>query len=193
MLTKNLLAVLLTVIGTTAFANENDASRLTIVPQKGGDAYKLIYQSETPEPVFVSIKDQSGDFILREKFTRTDGFILPVNFRNVKTGTYHVEIKGRKDAVTETISHVSKSDLLKSRVFIQNNNGKMGIVGYDLGASDLYVEIYDSKSNLVYNDRINANGVLNKTFQFEKINSDWVDVEVYHRNDLIAESRVNLK
>lgn len=193
MITK-IFAVLLTVISTTAFATEKDSAhnQLRIVSKQGGDSYKLIYEPKISEPVFVSIKNQAGNIIASRRLTKNDGFILPVNMKNVESGKYNVSVRGRSEIVEGTLNHTTKSDYLKSRIFLQNRGGLFGLVGYDLGVSELDIKIFDNNGNLVHKDAITTNGVLNKTYKFKDIDSSWVEIVVYHKNDVLGKTRIKI-
>lgn len=191
-MTTKLLTVLLTVISTVGFATDNESKEnyLKVVPKIGGDSYKIIYQGKTAEPVFVSIKDESGRVIAKERYRKTEGFILPVNLENISSGTYKIEIKSKSNFTSGEINHQSRADYLKSRLFLQTKNGMFGLVGYELGVNDLYVLVTDDKNNIVYKDRFETNGVLNKQYKLDIKDSKWLSVAVYHGNDLLIKSRV---
>ena len=192
MMTTKILAVLLTVIGTTTLAADKDSakSQLRIIPKVESSSYKLIYQSQKAEPVFVSIKDEHGATLVTERYKRSEGFILPVNFEDAKTGTYHVEVKGKTGSVAETIKHISRADYLKTKLFLQVKDGLVGIAGYDLGKTKLSVVVYNDKSEQVYNEVIRANGVLSKQYNFQTKNSEYLDVAIYHGNSKLTEKRI---
>lgn len=193
--TTKLLAVLLTVISTTGFAKVNDSTfvrNLKVLPKTGSDSYKVIYQAQTAEPVFVSIKDAQGSLLLSERYARTSGFILPVNLENAKSGTYQVEIKGKQGSVSETIDHTSQADILKNRLFIQENKNKIALVGYDLGVTQLQVLVFNGNQELVYKDQVTTDGVINKSYDLNAIKAG-AEVVVYHENDALISKTIDLK
>ncbi len=197
MTTKKLLVVLLTVICTTAFAEANDSTflkYLKVVPRLGSSSYKLIYQSQTEESLLVSIKDAKGDLLVRQRLSKTNGFILPVSLRNVESGSYRIEVKGKSGSLTETINHTTQSDYLMERLFLQKGKrGQFALVGHDLGNSEFNLLVYDDQSNQIYSDTLLSQVLLNKRYNLGNVPSEWVKILVYHRGDLLIESRIELK
>lgn len=198
MTTKKILAVLLTVISTTSFVNANDSTynkHLKVVPRMGTTSYKLIYQSQQEEPLYVSIKDEKGVLLMSERLRRTSGFILPLNLQKIETGTYQVEVKGKLGSVTETINHTSQADYLKKNLFVQKGkNGQFAVVGFNLGSTTFGLNIYDDQSRLIYSDRIVAEGgVLNKGYNLGQLLSKSVNMLIYHNDEMLIESEMIVK
>ena len=154
---------------------------------------KLIYQAQEAEPVYVSIKNSRGDLLLNERYSKTDGFVLPLNMETAASGSYEVEVKGKLGTIKETIVHTSQADLLKERLFIQTKDGMFGVVGFDLGATDFNVLVYNDQSEMIYQDKVTSDGILNKVYNLEEVNSKWVNIVIYHEGDAIISSQLDLK
>lgn len=196
MTTIKLLSVLLIVISTCSISEANDSTfqkSLRIVPESKADLYKLIYQREQAEPVWVSIKDVSGNLLVNERFSKTDGFILPLNLEVVGSGTYNVEVRTKSDVVEETIVHTSKLDQLKERIVLQTNGSLMALVGFDLGMADLQMWIYDEESQLIHKESLEASEMIQKEYDLGELDTEQATVVVYHDSQLVLESKIALK
>ena len=196
MTTKNYLAVLLTVMGTSVFASTSDSTfrkGLKIVPKISSNSYKVIYETPVKEPVFVSIKNSKGSLLVSERYSKTDGFILPVNLDGARSGSYTIEVKGKSSSVSEIINHISQADVLRDKMVIQKgSNGQFAIVGYDLGEVELNLEILDAKGNLAFKDELKSQGFINKAYRVSDKLSGEAKILVFHENDLLFETILNV-
>lgn len=107
MKTKSILIAALIIIGSvSAMANEKPetATGLAVVPVKGSNVYKVIYKGENEGKVKVNLFNNQREVVFSQTIAN-GGFILPLNFSNLSSGEYTVELVGANGKKVQKFVH----------------------------------------------------------------------------------------
>ena len=153
------LAVLLVVASVASFAGKDEPRRtgLAVVPVKGSEIFKVIYQGESAGKVKLNIYDNTGAVVYTETIAGLAGFICPVNFRGLASGDYTIEVV---DASGKKIEKVWYAPVKESGSFhvVRLNDGKF-LLSISGKTNDIVtVKIYDNDDNLLYKEAKEING-----------------------------------
>jgi len=114
MKTKSLMLIALVVFSalTTLANNDPNNTGLFVINGKSG-VYKLIYEGEKSSSVTLTIFNEQGKVVYNETLRNLKGFILPVNFKGMTSGTYTIQVKQGVQKVETTVDY--KADEARSR------------------------------------------------------------------------------
>jgi hypothetical protein len=148
---KSLLFALLVAVSTTAFAN--DAPGLTVVSLKGSDIFRVIYKGASTGKVKFNILDAQGKKIHTQTVNGLDGFILPINFKGLRSGDYTFEVVDNAGTHREKVTFTQVSDMKKIHVSkILSEEGKFLLAVANAQNEDISIKIYDESQRLIYNE-----------------------------------------
>lgn len=141
-----ILAAAITAVGK----DEPAALGLAVVPVKGSEVFRVIYKSEVPSKVKLSVYDANAQVVFSENLGSVGGFIRPLNFSGLAFGEYTIELTDASGKRTEKVSyqpvkaasnvHVSKLAQADKFLLSVTNNSK----------ETYTVKIYDGANNLVH-------------------------------------------
>lgn len=152
MKTKSLyVAALMTLAAAvTAVGKDEPALGLAVVPVKGSEVFRVIYKSENPSKVKLSVYNAASEVVFTENMGSVGGFIRPLNFSGLAFGEYTIELTDASGKKTEKVSygpakvatnvHVAKLAQADKFLLSVTNNGKETIT----------VKIFDNANNLVH-------------------------------------------
>jgi hypothetical protein len=153
MKTKSLyVAALMTLSAafTAVGKDEPAALGLAVVPVKGSEVFRVIYKSENPSKVKLSLYDAKSEVVFTETMTNVGGFIRPLNFSGLAFGEYTIELTDASGTKTEKVSyhpakvttHVHVAKLAQPDKFLMSvTNGSK---------ETITVKIFDQYNNLVH-------------------------------------------
>lgn len=168
MKTKALFFALLVAVSTTAFAFGNDEPGMTVVSFKGSEIFKVIYKGSKTGKVKLNILDQRGNTIHSETIAGLNGFICPVNFKGLASGTYTIEVVDDGARYQENVTYKPAHELKSIHVSkLVNENGKYLLSVSNAQNEPIGVRIYDQEQRLVYNNSQVRNGDFAQVFKME--------------------------
>lgn len=152
MKTKSILIAALIMVGSVSAMAEKPetATGLAVVPVKGSNVYKVIYKGDNEGKVKVNLYNNEAQVVFTQTMANS-GFILPLNFSNLSSGEYTVELvdaNGKKaqkfvHGIATTPAnyiHVSKIASEEGKYLISVRN-----------ANAINVKIYD-RSGLIFDE-----------------------------------------
>ena len=193
-MTTKIIAVLLTVISTAAFANTNDSTRkdafVRVVTGSANGSFKVIYQGEEGQVNF-KLVNAKGQIVHDERLRIEKGFIQPINMTQMPSGPYTFMVEDDKGTLEQEVNYISLKDQLLSKISIEQVADQLEFTGTDL-ASNLKIKIYNDQSELVYTDEITAQNV-DQIFDFGRVKSDWVSFVIVSDRKVIADQKFELR
>lgn len=177
MKTKALLlsAVIAMISLTVSAMDEPKKTGMAVVPVKGAGIYKVVYKGEGTGRVKLNIYNASGALIMSESYFGVDGFICPLNFTGLASGSYTVEIVDATGKKIEKVNYerpvVVRPAISKEKKYVHVTRMKSGskflLSFVSLAAADeLKVRIYGN-SRLLHEEKLSVNGSLAKVFSLQ--------------------------
>jgi hypothetical protein len=167
---KSLFVAALVVISSVVLATGKDEPRktgLAIVPVKGTEIFKVIYQGENTGKVKLNIYNAEGKVIYTETIGGLDGFIYPVNFKGLASGEYSIELIDAAGKKVEKINYqTAKQNVQHVHVSKVNNEAGKFLLAVS-GAGIVNVNIYDGGNNLIHTESKNITGNFAQVYKLE--------------------------
>ena len=159
MKTKSLFFAALVTVTATVSAFGNDKPEMTVVAIKGSEIFKVIYKGETQGKVKVNIFDANGRVIHTAAITGRDGFIYPLNFKDLESGDYTIELiddAGKYQKVVTFQPEYQQKAIHVSR--IQSEENKFLLAVANAGTEAIRVTIYDARHNVLFDETRSVTG-----------------------------------
>ncbi len=187
MKTKSLyVAALMTLAAafTAVGKDEPAALGLAVVPVKGSEVFRVIYKSENPSKVKLSVYNSASEVVFTESIGSAGGFIRPLNFSGLAFGDYTVELTDASGKKTEKISYQPAKTTAKTTASIHVSKlaqpDKFLLSVTNGGNEVITVKIFDEANNLVHESTKQLTGDFAQLFSvkdltgvtFEISNSD---------------------
>ena len=194
-MTTKIMAVLLTVISTVAFAKPNDSTRsdalVRIVAGQANGSYKLIYQGEQG-PVDFRLLNQRGKVLHDERFRVETGFIQPINLSQLPSGDYTFVLKTGDETLTEAVTYTSTEDKLASSLGVDQVGQQIVVRGTNPESSELSLYIYDDNNELIHENTITG-GQIGQIYELSQVQSKWVRCVISTSNKVVTDKQFDLK
>ncbi|MDA0196547.1 MAG: hypothetical protein O2887_16140 [Bacteroidetes bacterium] len=191
------VAALLTVISAAGFGQNTGTtgdSQVRIVTQQQSDKYRVIYKSEIEGPVKLTLSDEDGHILYKERHSKLSSFIQDISFESVSTGEYTFQVEDLAGSHKETISFVSQEDRLASKLRLAQESGKKLVLrATDLGYVDLSLYIYDDKNQLIYDENLKDVDVLGKIYNLDLLASRSVNVVIANDHKRLLDMNFSLE
>ena len=155
MKTKSIYLVAFLLLSTIAtFGNDEPKNTgVAVLPVKGADVFKVVYKTETANNVRVKLYNSKSEVILSEVISHTNGFILPLNFVNLSTGEYKLELIDANGSRTEKIVYQQAKPTDNIRVArIATAQDKFLVSVMSAKNEKVTVRIFDNYNNLLHNE-----------------------------------------
>ncbi len=176
--------VLLTVISTATFASLGplgENSKFTVL-SKSDVKYELVYVSDVPGDVIVTIYDQEDRNIVSNTVKEATKFRRTYDFANMAPGNYRVVVKNKEGIGNEEIAHlVKKAKLQTFSTKIPDAQAVKVHVGDFNNKVPVHIKIYDTNNRIVHKEAIENIQSFSKVFDLSKLGLD--DVLVTVEND----------
>ena len=159
MKTKKLFLALLIMVSAVAAAFGNDGPDLTVVPLKASGVFKVIYKGNTAGKVKLNIFDSQGKIIHSDNITGKNGFICPLNFRGLPSGSYTIEVVDEFGRYREEVVYEPSADLKSihvSRVIDTDNKFLLSVA--NARNEVVRVKIFDIHQRLLFSESKVLNG-----------------------------------
>ena len=178
MTTKSLFIAAFVVFSAAVSALGKEEPRkagLAVVPVKGTEIFKVIYQGETSGKVKLNIYDVTGSLIFTETLNGVDGFIRPLNFNGLQFGEYTIELTDASGKKIEKITYSPQEKSIKNiRISKIANEEKYVVSVASEGAEVINVRIYDEQNNLVHNETTEIAGNFAQVYAIKNISGGLV-------------------
>ena len=161
MKTKSIYLVAFLLMSAVAtFGNDEPKNAgLAVLAVKGADVFKVVYKTGTANNVKVKLYNAKSEVILSHLISNTDGFILPLNFVNLSTGEYKLELIDAKGIRTEKIVYQQPKPFDNIRVSRIATTGDKFLVSVMSAKNEkVTVKIFDNYNNLLHNEVKSVNG-----------------------------------
>jgi len=154
-------AALLVAIAAVSATGKNEPATtgMAVVATKGSEVIKIIYRGENSGKVKIAIYNAANELVFSETRNSVDGFILPLNFSNLQSGDYTIELTDATGTKAEKITYqpiATPSSIHVSKL----NDGKFLLSIAGTSNEDITVKIYDGYNNLVHYSSKNVSGDL---------------------------------
>lgn len=154
MKTKSLYVAALMVLAaafTAVGKDEPGSLGLAVVPVKGSEVFKVIYKSENPSKVKLSVYNAASEVVFTETMSNVGGFIRPLNFSGLAFGEYTIELTDAAGKKTEKVYYQRAKSAANVHVSkLANNEGKYLLSVANGGKETITVKIFDETNNLVH-------------------------------------------
>jgi hypothetical protein len=160
------LAALLVMTSAVSFAGKDEPRRtgLAVIPVKGSEIFKVIYQGENAGKIKLNIHNASGAIVYSETITGLSGFIFPVNFSGLASGEYTFTVidgSGKRSETVTYVKTVANTESPKAKInfhVAKLRDGKFLLSVVGAGTTVLTLKIYDQNSNLVHEESNTISG-----------------------------------
>lgn len=182
-----MIAVLLTVLSTVAFATGDEKDKLNAkasveVKMEGSQIFNLIYKGENSEKVDIRIYDESKRLVFSESIKKYDAFSRPYNLSNLPEGIYTVVVKDANGTINKSVeNYTSRSSESVNFGLIRFNEvaqDKYKLTIINNGVANAEVKIYDKTGDLLYvkNEKLTGNFAL--LYNLSLVNAKTVKVKL---------------
>lgn len=161
MKTKAIYLVAFFVMSAVAtFGNDEPTNQgVAVLAVKGADVFKVIYKTGAANNVKVKLYNDRSEVILSHFVSNTSGFILPLNFANLSTGEYKVELIDANGSRTEKFVYEQPKPVDNIRVSrIATAEAKFLVSVMSAKNEKVTVKIFDNYNNLLHNEVKTVNG-----------------------------------
>lgn len=190
------MAVLLTVISTVAFAFTSTTTKLSNtskfqVVENTDSRYDLYYVSENIDNVVVRILDNNGKLINTDKLSNVRAFKRTYNLKGLPAGNYNIEVKNGEGKASQAIFHnpATASSLHTIVGQLPNANKFKIFVGPSQENDNVKVKILDDQGNVLNTETISAKEGFSKVYDLTNINSEFVTFELSNGKDQASYTR----
>lgn len=153
MKTKSLyVAALMTLAAafTAVGKDEPAALGLAVVPVKGSEVFRVIYKSENPSKVKLSVYNAASEVVFTENMGSVGGFIRPLNFSGLAFGEYTIELTDGSGKKTEKVSYQPAKSTTNVHVSKLAQPDKFLLSVTNSGKETITVRIFDEENNLLH-------------------------------------------
>ncbi|HEY3403252.1 MAG TPA: hypothetical protein VGK59_07685 [Ohtaekwangia sp.] len=156
-LTKIITCV--TLLSAAVLTCSGQASEKVTVQDLGYGIFKLVYISNAPGSVKVSIANTKGETIFQETIPKTASFARPYNFNDQGTGEYKITVEDKDGKTEKKIAYtIKKVESLVDVFPIANTPNKYLLSVENKESDQIQVKILDTSNNLLHEESINVNG-----------------------------------
>ena len=167
---KSILAAALVLISSVTFANDANNNKLVVIRTQASNIFKVIFEGEDQVNATVSVLDTEGKIVFTENITGKNGFILPMNFKGLRSGEYQVVVKSGANTHVETINYAGYTKRTDATPVVRNssiknvyvsklkNDGKYLLSVAKTGNDPIAISVFDSKNELIYFETVRTEG-----------------------------------
>ncbi len=193
---RNTLVVLLTVIGTSVFATGGGTMvdsldfQTKVLPSLESKSFRLIYQSETQQPVHIKLKDENGTLQYSERF-QLKSFVQPFDLSQLPDGNYTFELWTKEGKRVHEISNVSREIVAPELNFDLAGNSKVARLQTEapMGAN-LRLLIYDQDGAVLHKENWAAGQKINRQYDMEQVKGRGVTFLLLNNGTVVTEKAV---
>ena len=145
-------------LGQTATGQGSE--RVTIQYYVGGDIVKVIYKTNTPGTVTVTIMNDKRETIFTESIPNTASFSRPYNLSELRSGKYSIVVVDKEGKTEKELAYAIKKkvestiDVIK----IANATNKFLLSVENKEADQIQVRILDQDKKVIHEELLSVNG-----------------------------------
>ncbi len=167
-------------------------SEIQVVPGNKQALYYLIFEGKGEQKVNISLIDQKEQTLFTKFLKSSDGFIQPVNMKQLPVGVYTFRVSTGNQEYQKQI-YLNPADAIKTQL-TEAETGKYTLAISKRVLDPISVSIYDDEQHLLYQKEWNFTETnLDQTYSFEEIESSHVTFVVSTSNGIVSEETVSLK
>lgn len=168
MKTKLIVSALVAALITgVAVAADPVGPKVAIIHQKEAGVFKVIYEGAQVGKVNLRVADQSGVILFRETISNVDGFIRPVNLKNLEAGVYTIEVSDSFGKFTQKVTNAAAKP--ESVFHLAKISGENRYLLSVTKGDEINVKIFDGLNNLVHNESLSVNGNLGLVYNLKDV------------------------
>jgi hypothetical protein len=180
MKTKSIVfAVVMVLASVLAYAIDPSNSQLVVINTNATGVFKVIYRQAGQNNIAFRVYNQQGEVVFADYVRSSNGFIRPLNFLGMESGTYKVELKSGSQVTEQVITYSTTSvsideNLEKGAVKSVHLSKLVGENKYLLaisnqGTNRVTVRIYNGDKQLLYNRSMNISGDLGVVYSLKQL------------------------
>jgi hypothetical protein len=189
---RNTLVVLLTVISTSVFATGSDSIQFQtqVLPSLESKSFRLIYESEVEQPVYIKIKDDNGRLQFSERY-QLKSFVQPFDLSQLPDGAYTIELQTKEGKAVHKIDNVSKELVTPELNFDLDANSKVARLQTEapMGASTRLL-IYDQEGVMLHKEDWVAGQKINRQYDMQQVKGTGVTFLLLNGGEVVKEKTV---
>ncbi|MEM7550080.1 MAG: hypothetical protein AAF363_10405 [Bacteroidota bacterium] len=176
-------------ISSYAFKEEGkEATRSFNGFATGEASLKLIYQSSEIENVLLEITDDENRILLTKRFKSTNGFNLPIKFREIATDEYNISLKTSGEVMKETVNVEDfRPSIGRDAFSIEMQNGKVALRSELLSNERTIIKISNAQGRLLHTDKLDMNQLFKRTYDLNQLHGEEVVFSAYVQDKLILQ------
>jgi DUF2075 family protein len=138
--------------------------------------------------------DENNKTIHTQWVHKTNGFILPVNFKNAASGNYTVEVTTNDGTINQTISYINGNDKVKEMIQLERveNRPYISLKSFMANGDPLKVVIFNKKSEVIFTETLEATKSFERIYKLDGFDSDYVGFSIYSQGNLVKQTTVEL-
>jgi hypothetical protein len=175
---KNLLTILVVLTAVCGAVNVNAIDKpkapVGMAVVKSGSIFKVYYRGAKPGDVKVTIYNDKGVQVYKEKIHNLESFIRPYNFSTLSEGEYTVELEGEDGKQIQPLSyHITSTKKLMKLAHVTGTDNKYLLMVANKGNDVLQVKIYDGSNSLLYNTTETIQGDFGKVYNLSTVGKNF--------------------
>ena len=167
---KSMLAAAFLLISSVTFAHDSNNNKLVVIRGQKSGIFKVIFEGEDQVNATVNVLDKEGKIVFTENIKGENGFILPMNFKGLRSGEYTIEVKSGSNTLVETINYVGYTKRVEASPVVKTssirnvhvsklkNDGKYLLSIVKSGNDPIWISVYDAKNELIHFETRRAEG-----------------------------------
>jgi hypothetical protein len=148
MKTKFITSVMAIVFASASLFAADPAATVELLNQKGSSIYKVVYKAPGIGKAFLKISGIDG-VVFTETLSFTNGFTLPIDFKDMVEGEYTVEVLSKGTKFKQTVAYGKTTPVAYVRVAAQPGAKQLLTIRSQV-PSDFTIRIYDKWNNELY-------------------------------------------
>jgi hypothetical protein len=151
-----------------------DAS-LQVTPDSKTGTYRLAYEGSQVGPLTVSIEDDFGNQLHRERLSNRQELNRAYRLTEMSSGTYYVVVKGPDGTLRQAIAYpmvANASQDMTLDVITDKTDHRFQLMLSSAPEKAITVRIYDGSMNLLYSERTTAGQQADQVFNLKRVGSD---------------------
>jgi hypothetical protein len=178
MKTKSIVVtVVMMLVSVLTFAIDPSNSQLVVLNTNESGVFKVIYHQPGQNSVAFRVYNQQGALVFADYINSSNGFIRPLNFLGMESGTYKVELKSGNQVSEQMITYSTSTSeenaiggAVKSiHVAKLAGENKYLLAISNQGTNRVNVRIFNGNKELMYNRNMSLNGDLGVVYNLKKL------------------------
>ena len=188
---KSVLASLFTLMVLIAFAGPTRETAMRVLSVDANE-YKLVYSSTVIEQVSVKILDYENRVVYQQNVGKTNGFVLPLNFRKAGNGNFTVLVITPEETLKErVVLRRSFVPVEKTIGFDKLDDSVVKITSAMDNEDPVRMVIKNAELRTIFSESLSS-GNFSKTYRFENLKEGLVEFYLFQNGRLIERKLLSL-